>query len=237
MLRLLGSLGVVSCVARSAAAQNSGWHNPGEKKADGSFFNKLFNPDKAVAAPIPPPGKKGSPKLFTYHIIQEYSHDHKAFTQGLECSKEKPDCETFYESTGLYGHTEVREVERVTGTVLRRQSNIDKKWFGEGMVRWEDEFWLLTWRTNDGLVFDAKSLDFKRQFKTPMSDGWGLTINTDTGEWIGTDSSDTMYFMKPSPDGSVLEETRRVRNFATVHHTCGGMGILFAYAPPTTLRR
>jgi glutamine cyclotransferase len=227
MLRLLGWLGVAACVARSAAAQNSGWHNPGEKKADGSFFNKLFNPDKdkAAAPPIPPPGKKGSPKLFTYHVVQEHAHDQKAFTQGLECSKEKPGCETFYESTGLYGHTEVREVERETGTVLRRQSNIEKKWFGEGMVRSDDEFWLLTWKTNDGLVFDSKSLDFKRQFKTPMTDGWGLTINTDNGEWIGTDSTETMYFMKPSSDGSALEEIRRVRSCASVYCACHGHSI------------
>ena len=42
------------------------------------------------------------------------------------------------------------------------------------------------------------------------NDGWGLTISPD-GEWIGTDSTDTLYFMRPSTDGTMLEETRRVR--------------------------
>ena len=232
MLRLVGWLGVAACVARTVAAQKGGWHNPGDLKPDGSFFNKLYDPKKA-ALPIPAGGKKGSPKLFTYRVVHEYAHDQKAFTQGLECSKEKPGCETFYESTGLFGNTEVREVERETGTVLRRQSNIDRKWFGEGMVRWKDEFWLLTWRTNDALVFDSTSLDFKRQIKTPMTDGWGLTINTDTGEWIGTDSTETMYFMKPSADGNALEETRRVRNFtASCIARRVDKGVVFANARP-----
>ena len=42
------------------------------------------------------------------------------------------------------------------------------------------------------------------------NDGWGLTISPD-GEWIGTDSTDTLYFMRPSTDGTMLEEPRRVR--------------------------
>jgi len=37
--------------------------------------------------------------------------------------------------------------------VLRSSQNIAKKWFGEGMVRWNDEFWLLNWKTNTGQVF------------------------------------------------------------------------------------
>jgi hypothetical protein len=209
MLPLL-FLGVAACWLSPAASQKAGWHNPAELKADGSYFNKKFDPDKA-APPIPLGGTRGSPKLFTYRVVEEHPHDQNAFTQGLECGKDKPGCETFYESTGLYGKTEVREVERETGKVLRRQSAIDRKWFGEGMVRYQDEFWLLTWKTNDALVFDSTSLDFKRQIKTPMTDGWGLTINTDSGDWIGTDSTDVMYFMKPSADGTALEETRRVR--------------------------
>ena len=212
LLLLCASTGVAT------AAGSNGWHAPDDVKSDGTLYNKKFDPSKAAAA-IPQPGTTGSPKLFTYRVVQAHHHDQGAFTQALECSKEKPGCETFYESTGLYGKTSVREVDRVTGKVVRQQANIAKKWFGEGMVRWNDEFWLLNWKTTTGQVFDATTLDVKREFTTPMrNDGWGLTINTDNGEWIGTDSSEVMYFMKPSADGSKLEELRHVSRHSTTQH-------------------
>ena len=159
------SLALLPLAAASSSAERrqlpptqQGWHAPGELKADGSFFNKKFSPDGGKPAAIPAGGTPGSPKLFTYRVLSEHDHDPAAFTQGLLCS-DKPDCSTFYESTGLYGHTEVREVERETGNVLRRQSNIPKKYFGEGLVRWKDEFTLLTWKTNIGLVYDAGTLE------------------------------------------------------------------------------
>lgn len=170
---------------------------------------------KELTQLIPPPGVAGAPKIYSYKVLEEFTHDEGAFLQGLACT-EKPDCETFYESTGLYGKTSVREVERRTGKVLRQQSNIDKAHFGEGLVKFKDEFILLLWRTNLVLVFDAATMEFKREMRSPMTNGWGLTIGprrTDGGEpeLIGTDSTDVLYFMKPSSDGSKLVETRRTQ--------------------------
>ena len=111
----------------------------------------------AAAGAIPAAGTASSPKLYTFKLLAEFDHDPNAFTQGLLCS-EKPDCETFYESTGLYGQTSVREVVRSTGAVLRKQDDIDSKYFGEGLVRLGDEFILLLWKTSKVLVFDAETL-------------------------------------------------------------------------------
>jgi glutamine cyclotransferase len=150
-----------------------------------------------------------TPRLYSYKVIESHHHDARAFTQGLTCSA-KPDCTTFYESTGIYGETSVREVERTTGKVVRMQDKISSEHFGEGLVRWGDEFYLLTWRTNLVLVYDAESWELKRKVRSPMKDGWGLAIGgtADRPEMLGTDSSATLYFFKPSADGTKLVETR-----------------------------
>lgn len=165
----------------------------------------------ASVAPLAQAKKSGGggPKLYSYRVLKSYPHDAQAFTQGLTCST-KPSCSTFYESTGLYGQTSIREVEVATGKVVRMQDKISSEHFGEGLVRWGDEFYLLTWRTNLVMVYDAQTWELKRKIRSPMKDGWGLAIGgtADEPEMLGTDSSHTLYFFKPSADGTTLEETR-----------------------------
>ena len=113
----------------------------------------------------------------TRQVVGEYDHDPNAFTQGLFCKSDphgpgEERCSQFWESTGLYGETSVRLVDRVTGKVVKQQSAIDKQYFGEGLVEYEDEMLLLNWRTNQGLAFDKNTLDQTRSFQTPMKDGW-----------------------------------------------------------------
>lgn len=110
----------------------------------------------------------------SYKVVAEYDHDPNAFTQGLLCKPDagKERCSQFWESTGLFGETSVRVVDRMTGNVLQEQSAIDAKHFGEGLVEYGDELLMLTWRTNQGLAFDKTTLEQTRSFHTPMNDGW-----------------------------------------------------------------
>jgi glutamine cyclotransferase len=95
--------------------------------------------------------------LLPAQVVAEYPRDHKAFTQGILCKQEEPallapkgeqKCARFWESTGLYGETSVRLVDRLTGKVIKKQSAIDRKHFGEGLVEYGDELLMLTWQTN-----------------------------------------------------------------------------------------
>lgn len=109
-------------------------------------------------------------------MVAAHRHDPEAFTQGLLCasgadaaaasSTSEEDCAVFWESTGLYGRTSVRLVDRKSGKVLRQQppAAIDDQHFGEGVVAVGDELLLLTWQSNVGLVFDRRTLEPKREF-------------------------------------------------------------------------
>ena len=75
--------------------------------------------------PPPPPLRdmRQVPRLYTYEIIATHDHDSAAFTQGLLCADLdgarawSESCEQFWESTGLYGESGVRLVDRASGKV------------------------------------------------------------------------------------------------------------------------
>src|SRR5690606_935100 len=56
-----------------------------------------------------------APVVYTYKVINEYPHDQKAFTQGLEFHND-----TLYESTGKKGESSLRKVDYKTGKVLQQ---------------------------------------------------------------------------------------------------------------------
>lgn len=56
------------------------------------------------AAPEPPP-----PRILKYTVVRELPHDPRAFTQGLQLDTHE-NRTIFWESTGMYGQSEVREV-------------------------------------------------------------------------------------------------------------------------------
>ena len=61
-------------------------------------------------------------------VISSHSHDSSAFTQGLEMYDG-----FLYESTGLYGNSSLRQVDPVSGEVLR-MITLDEEYFGEGIT-------------------------------------------------------------------------------------------------------
>jgi glutamine cyclotransferase len=48
------------------------------------------------------------PKLYSYEVVRELPHDPRAFTQGLQFDRHGGR-EVFWESTGMYGASQVRE--------------------------------------------------------------------------------------------------------------------------------
>lgn len=133
------------------------------------------------------PDWKAHPML-GYEVIREFPHDAEAFTQGLLLSQGQ-----WIESTGGYGTSGIRRVEKETGKVLMK-TDLTAEFFGEGTAEMDGKIYQLTWQSQQGFVFDAKTLrklgDFKYQ-----GEGWGLT--NDASSLIMSNGSDRLRYIDP----------------------------------------
>jgi len=100
-------------------------------------------------------------------VVRVLPHDPLASTQGLLLYGD-----VFYESTGQYGQTTVRQVDVLTGEVLR-SIEVSPDYFGEGLAHVGNELIMLTWKENVAFVFNMVSLDFVRRIEYE-GEGWGL---------------------------------------------------------------
>lgn len=128
----------------------------------------------------------GEPVRYKVKVVKEYSHDDKAYTQGLFF-----DGGSFYESTGQYGASSFRMVDLRSGKVLRKL-DFARKYFVEGSVVFGGRLYVLTWVNKAAFVYDAATLKYEKTIPYPR-EGWGLT--TDGRQLIASDGSSRLYFM------------------------------------------
>lgn len=126
----------------------------------------------------------------TFEVLNEFPHDQKAFTQGLQYGGN----DTLYESTGLYGQSSVREVHLQTGKILKAHQ-MNRTHFGEGLALLGERLFQVTWRTKVGYIYDRLNINEVGSFRHPMKDGWGLT--SDGENLFGSDGSSTIYYFDP----------------------------------------
>lgn len=130
-------------------------------------------------------------------LVKSYPHDRDAFTEGLFFLDG-----SLYESTGMPGQSDIREVRLKDGRVLRRV-RLEPRYFGEGIVNWRDRIVSLTWRHRTGFVWDRARFARLASFAYE-GEGWGLT--QDGRQLIMSDGSAELRFLDPE----TLTETRRV---------------------------
>jgi glutamine cyclotransferase len=124
---------------------------------------------------------------YTYELVKKYPHDGAAFTQGLVM-----DDGFLWESTGRKGKSTIRKTNLETGEVLAK-SDLDDKYFGEGLALHGDKFYQLTWKGNKAFVYDR---DFKKLNELEFEgQGWGLTSNGK--DLIFSDGSSELMFLDP----------------------------------------
>lgn len=112
-----------------------------------------------------------APEIYTYEIVNEYPHDLKAFTQGLEFYND-----TLYESTGSGGNAKsfIRKLDFKTGKKLQ-QKDLAKNYFGEGITILNDKLYQLTWQSRMGFVYRLQDFKELNSFQYGASkEGWGL---------------------------------------------------------------
>jgi glutamine cyclotransferase len=130
------------------------------------------------------------PAIYKYKIINEYPHDKKAYTQGLEYYNG-----FLYETTGRRGQSTLRKVALKTGKVLQK-IDLDNKYFGEGMTIVNNKIIWLTWQNNKGFVYDLETFELEKEFAYNKSkEGWGLT-HSET-ELIKSDGTNKIWFLNP----------------------------------------
>ncbi len=132
--------------------------------------------------------KKIPPEIFTYMVVNTYPHDPEAFTQGLVFKNG-----VFYESTGLFGRSSLREVDIETGNVIRSIA-LPSRYFGEGIVIFKDKIIQLTWRSQVAFVYELDSFKLIGKFNYE-GEGWGITH--DGERLIMSNGTATLYFRDP----------------------------------------
>jgi glutamine cyclotransferase len=121
-------------------------------------------------------------------VVRVLPHDPEAFTQGLLWWHG-----SLWESTGQYGHSDVRQVDPETGEVLRR-TTLTPDLFGEGLARVGERLFQLTWREDTALRWTLPDLEPDGRFSY-TGEGWGLCFDGEQLVW--SDGSDRLRFVKP----------------------------------------
>lgn len=138
--------------------------------------------------------------VFTPRVLNRVPHDPTAFTQGLLI-----DGDVWIESTGLYGQSDLREVDRATGEVTRRVP-LPRRYFGEGVALLHGKLYQLTWRERTGFIWDRETFEEVGRFSY-RGEGWGLA--TDGTHLFLSDGSSWIRVYDP-------ENFARVRRFQVV---------------------
>ena len=152
----------------------------------------------------------GRPELveLEYELLRTLPHDPAAYTQGLLIHDG-----IFFESTGRYGKSEVRQVEIVTGQVMLSHV-LSEDHFGEGLARVGDKLIQLTWKAGLAFVYDAATLARLSTFEYE-GDGWGLCHD---GESLYmSDGSDTLQRRDPDTF-DLLGRIEVTHNDSSVHN-------------------
>lgn len=155
--------------------------------------------------------------VYTYQVVHVYPHDPEAFTEGLFYSKG-----FLYESTGIEGKSSIRKVKLETGEVVQKR-DLPDTYFGEGIVRWKDNLYQLTWKDGIGFIYDFKTFQPKGNFRYG-GEGWAMT--TDGRHIIMTDGTPQIRYLDPADLTeisrlTVTENREPVRNLNEVEWVKG----------------
>ena len=111
-----------------------------------------------------------TPEQLVPQVLSVWPHDPDSFTEGLLWHDG-----FLYESSGLYGKSNLRKVDLQSGSVLQRTDD-PASVFGEGIALSGNRLFQLTWRENIGYVYDPDTLT---QVETISyeGEGWGLCFD------------------------------------------------------------
>lgn len=143
-----------------------------------------------------------------FKLLKIYPHNKTAYTEGLQYVDGY-----MYESTGQYGNSYIYKYELESGKIIK-QYKLDDKYFGEGLTVLGDKMYMLTYRAQQGFVFDKNSFELLNTFAFSAQEGWGMT--NDSTHLIYSDGTAALYFLDPE----TFKEVKRL----TVTDNYGSVG-------------
>jgi glutaminyl-peptide cyclotransferase len=132
-------------------------------------------------------------------VIRTLPHDPDAYTQGLLFHEGR-----FFESTGRYGSSTLREVDAESGEVVR-MVELDERYFGEGLARVGSRLIQLTWQEHVAFVYDIETFEVTDTLRYDGR-GWGLCHDGDS--LFMTSGGSTLY--RRDPETFELLESRPI---------------------------
>ena len=123
-----------------------------------------------------------------YEVLATYPHDANAWTQGLFYEDGK-----LFESTGLYGESTLRQVDLISGAILKKLALPDA-YFAEGATVFRGKLYQLTWQAGKGFIYNPEDFEKIGDFEYP-GEGWGLTH--DETHLILSDGTASIRFLDP----------------------------------------
>lgn len=147
--------------------------------------------------PIPPWDSPNVEQLVP-QILSQRAHDPSAFTQGLLLHEGK-----FYESTGLYGESSLREIDFETNEILRGLV-LPEEIFAEGLALVDNRLIQLTWQNGGAIVWDIETFEVVGVLEYE-GEGWGLCYDGES-LWM-SDGSSTLFQRDPETFEIIREVT------------------------------
>jgi glutamine cyclotransferase len=128
-----------------------------------------------------------------FAVTNTFPHDTSLFTEGFLVHHGQ-----LVESTG--SPEDLPNTKSLVGIIDLRTGKIDEKveidktkYFGEGIVFLNNKLYQLTYKTQLGFIYDAKTFKLLGEFSYPNLEGWGLTTNgTDL---IMSDGTEKLTFL------------------------------------------
>lgn len=108
-----------------------------------------------------------APVSIAWELADSYPHDPNAFTQGLVWQDGR-----LFESTGLRGQSQLRELQLETGEAIRARKLADDI-FAEGLAWHDGKLYQLSWQAGRAWVSDPDTLAVQQEFRY-SGEGWGL---------------------------------------------------------------
>ena len=128
------------------------------------------------------------PSRLAYDLVATKPHDTTASTQGLLLHDG-----VYYESTGGYGTSTLRQVDPESGRVLKLR-NLPSHAFGEGLALREGKLYQLEWLSGRGFIYNQETFELVGNFRYE-GQGWGLAWNGE--HFILSDGSAYLRFLEP----------------------------------------
>lgn len=133
-------------------------------------------PDKNERTPetVTVPEKPAIPVL-DYSVVATLPHDTTSFTEGFLVQDGQ-----LFESTGSPDGSSFRSVlgpvDAATGKITVKAELDKNQYFGEGIVFFKGKIYQVTYRTQKGFIYDAKTFKKSGEFSY-TGEGWGMTTD------------------------------------------------------------